>query len=114
MDGGSVFWWVAGGIVAVTVVVAVVLVVKLVRARRLLGSAGIPMSKKVLFWASIAYLISPVDLLPDPILLDDIGFLLVALRSLNKAGLRAGVGPAVRSAAGYAAARPRQRPEGPA
>ncbi|MGV9267234.1 YkvA family protein [Kitasatospora sp. NPDC003701] len=90
MDGTSVLWWVAGGLVAVTLVVAVVLVVKLVRARRLLGASGIPMSKKVLFWASIVYLVSPVDLLPDPILLDDIGFLLLALRSLSKAGLRVG------------------------
>ncbi|MER7702652.1 YkvA family protein [Kitasatospora sp. NPDC097605] len=65
--------------------VAVVLVVKLVRVRRLLVSTGVPMSAKVLFWASIAYLISPVDLLPDPILLDDIGLLLVALRTLHKA-----------------------------
>ncbi|MFJ9950005.1 YkvA family protein [Kitasatospora sp. NPDC091207] len=87
MDGTSVFWWVAGGgLVVATAAVAVVLVVKLVRARRLLGASGIPMSKKVLFWASIVYLVSPVDLLPDPILLDDIAFLLVALRSLSKAG----------------------------
>ncbi|MFG3053529.1 YkvA family protein [Kitasatospora sp. NPDC048239] len=90
MDGTSVFWWVAAGLVAVTAVVAVVLVVKLIRVRRLLGATGIPMSTKVLFWASIAYLVSPVDLLPDPVLLDDIGFLLVALRALGKAGLRVG------------------------
>ncbi|MED7949728.1 MULTISPECIES: YkvA family protein [unclassified Streptomyces] len=94
MDGNGVFWVVGAGVVLATLVVAGVLVVKLVRARKLLGASGIPMSKKVLFWASIAYLVSPVDLLPDPILLDDIGFLLVALRSLGKAGLRAGVGSA--------------------
>ncbi|GAA1393411.1 hypothetical protein GCM10009639_26490 [Kitasatospora putterlickiae] len=85
MDGGGVLWWVAGGLVAVSLTVAVVLVVKLVRARRLLASTGVPMSAKVLFWASIAYLISPVDLLPDPVLLDDVGLLLVALRTLHKA-----------------------------
>ncbi|MEV0537290.1 hypothetical protein [Kitasatospora sp. NPDC050463] len=91
MDGTSVFWWViGGGLVLATLAVAAVLVVKLVRARRLLGASGVPMSKKVLFWASIVYLVSPVDLLPDPVLLDDIAFLLVALRSLSKAGLRVG------------------------
>ncbi|MFB6894176.1 DUF1232 domain-containing protein [Kitasatospora sp. NPDC056327] len=93
MDGSSVLWWITGAVVVVTLVVAVVLVVKLVRTRRLLASTGIPMSAKVLFWASIAYLISPVDLLPDPILLDDIGLLLVALRTVHKAVGRAPQGP---------------------
>ncbi len=90
---GTEMVWVAGAgvLVAVTVVVAVRLVIKLVRTRRLLGATGIPASSKVLFWASVVYLVCPVDLLPDPILLDDIGFLLVALRSLHKAADRAGV-----------------------
>ncbi|MFE6870445.1 YkvA family protein [Kitasatospora sp. NPDC057692] len=85
MDGGSVLWWVVGALAAASLAIAVVLVVKLVRTRRLLASTGVPMSAKFLFWASIAYLISPVDLLPDPVLLDDIGLLLVALRTLHKA-----------------------------
>ncbi|MER5352096.1 YkvA family protein [Kitasatospora sp. NPDC002551] len=89
MDGSGVLWWVAGALLAVSLAVAVVLVVKLVRARKLLASTGVPMSAKVLFWASVAYLISPVDLLPDPVLLDDIGLLLVALRTLHKAAVRA-------------------------
>ncbi|MFJ8045486.1 DUF1232 domain-containing protein [Kitasatospora sp. NPDC096147] len=94
MDGGGVFWWLAGAAVVVSLVVAAVLVVKLVQARKLLTASGIPMSNKVLFWGSIAYLISPVDLLPDPVLLDDIGLLLIALRSLHKAAaeLRPGLG----------------------
>jgi uncharacterized membrane protein YkvA (DUF1232 family) len=45
----------------------------------------------VAFWAAVVYLVCPVDLLPDPILIDDIGFLLLALRSLDKAALRAGL-----------------------
>ncbi|MFC8451225.1 YkvA family protein [Kitasatospora sp. NPDC057223] len=95
MDATEWFWWsvVAIAVVA-TVVVAVRLTIKLVRARRLLGASNIPMSNKVMFWAAIAYLVSPVDLLPDPVLLDDIGFLLLALRSLHKAAVRVGaVGP---------------------
>ncbi|MFI5532184.1 DUF1232 domain-containing protein [Kitasatospora sp. NPDC051853] len=93
MDRGSgVFWWLAGAVVVASMVAAAVLVVKLVRARKLLTASGIPMSNKVLFWASIAYLISPVDLLPDPILLDDIGLLLIALRSLTKAATHLGPG----------------------
>ncbi|MFB7475149.1 YkvA family protein [Kitasatospora sp. NPDC056184] len=93
MDGGGVLWWVLGALVAVSLAIAVVLVVKLVRVRKLLVSTGVPMSAKVLFWASIAYLISPVDLLPDPVLLDDIGLLLVALRALHKAVGQATRGP---------------------
>ncbi|GAA4834026.1 YkvA family protein [Kitasatospora terrestris] len=88
MNSDGALWWLAGAAVVVTVVIAGVLVVRLVRARKLLGASGIPMSNKVLFWASLVYLVSPVDLLPDPVLLDDIGFLLVALRALTKAGSR--------------------------
>nr|WP_055471073.1 YkvA family protein [Streptomyces pathocidini] len=76
---------VGGVVVAVTLTVAVRLLIRLVRTRRLLGEAGVPVSGKVTFWAAVAYLVFPVDLLPDPILLDDIGFLLLALRSLHKA-----------------------------
>jgi len=94
MDGKWVPWLVAAGVlVLVTLAVAVRLAVRLVRARRLLGSSRIPLSSKAMFWASLAYLVCPVDLLPDPILLDDIGFLMLALRSLHKAAYRAGLDP---------------------
>ncbi|RKE17622.1 YkvA family protein [Streptomyces sp. TLI_171] len=90
MSGTSALWWtVAAVVLAATLAAAVVLVVKLVRTKRLLTDTGIPMSKKVLFWAAIAYLVCPVDLLPDPVLFDDLGVLLLALRSLNKAVPRA-------------------------
>ncbi|SHN09465.1 YkvA family protein [Actinacidiphila paucisporea] len=79
----------------VTLAIAVRVLVKLVRSRRLLKDSGIPMSTKTMFWASIVYLVWPVDLLPDPIYLDDIGFLLLALRSLHAAARKAGVRYAV-------------------
>ncbi|WP_405997097.1 DUF1232 domain-containing protein [Streptomyces sp. NBC_00829] len=72
-------------LVAVTVVLAGMLTVRLVKARRLLRDAGIPATNKLVFWGALIYLVSPVDLLPDPILLDDIGILLLALRSLQAA-----------------------------
>lgn len=34
---------------------------------------------------AVAYTVSPVDLIPDPVYLDDIGLLLLALRSLHAA-----------------------------
>ncbi|MFF9687892.1 YkvA family protein [Streptomyces sp. NPDC014623] len=71
---------------------AAVLLVRVVRARRLLVDAGVPLRDKALVWASVIYTVSPVDLLPDPVYLDDIGFLLLALRSLRSAAHAAGVG----------------------
>jgi uncharacterized membrane protein YkvA (DUF1232 family) len=66
--------------------VAITLAVRLVRARGALRKAGVPLEKKWMFWAALGYLILPVDLLPDPVYLDDIGVLLLALRSLRSAG----------------------------
>ncbi|MFB7947526.1 YkvA family protein [Kitasatospora phosalacinea] len=85
-EGTSALLWIAAAVFLVaTVAAAIVLVVKLVRTRRLLADAGLPRSKKLLFWGAIVYLVCPVDLMPDPVLIDDIGVLLLALRSLNKA-----------------------------
>ncbi|MEU6081619.1 YkvA family protein [Streptomyces sp. NPDC047108] len=64
---------------------AVVLLVRLFRARKLLQDAGVPLPPKALFWTAVVYTISPVDLIPDPVYLDDIGVLLLALRALHSA-----------------------------
>lgn len=77
-------------------VVAAVLLVRVLRARRLLVDAGIPLRDKALFWVAVVYTISPVDLIPDPVYLDDIGVLLLALRSLHAAA--AAAAPAIRPA----------------
>ncbi|WP_327288239.1 YkvA family protein [Streptomyces sp. NBC_01198] len=83
---------VAAGVVlaVVTAVYAVRLLLRLVRARKVLKSTGMPLSTKAMFWGSVAYLICPIDLLPDPIYLDDVGVLLLALRSVHAAALKAG------------------------
>ncbi|WP_329181923.1 MULTISPECIES: YkvA family protein [unclassified Streptomyces] len=83
--------WLLAAVAVVSLIVAIRLLVKLVRSWRLVKSSGIPMSTKTMFWASVAYLIWPVDLLPDPIYIDDVGFLLLALRSLHAAAARYGV-----------------------
>lgn len=94
MDSKWIPWLLAAGVlVLITLVIAIRLAVRLFRARRLLGASQIPLSSKAMFWASLIYLVSPVDLLPDPILIDDIGFLMLALRSLHKAAYRAGIDP---------------------
>lgn len=74
-----------------TLAAAVTLAVRLVRARRDLRRAGLPVENRWVFWAALGYLVLPVDLLPDPVFLDDIGVLLLALRSLRrKAGAAGG------------------------
>ncbi|MFK3979194.1 YkvA family protein [Micromonospora sp. NPDC050397] len=76
---------------AVTLVVAVVLVIRLFRMRSLIRAAGMPVSGKAAFWAAVIYSVSPVDLLPDPIYLDDIGILLGAITYVGHLAKRHGI-----------------------
>lgn len=74
---------VLGGIVAVaTLVGAVMLAVRVWRTRKLLGELGA--GGKVAFYGALAYTVLPVDLLPDPIYLDDMGVLAGALLYLTR------------------------------
>ncbi|MER5810101.1 YkvA family protein [Streptomyces sp. NPDC002033] len=96
MDGKA--WLILIAVLALALaVIAAVLLVRVFAARRLLLDAGIPLRDKALFWVAVAYTISPVDLIPDPVYLDDIGVLLLALRSLHAAATAA-KGPADRAA----------------
>ncbi|MGW5461684.1 DUF1232 domain-containing protein [Streptomyces sp. NPDC003996] len=72
-------------VAAVLLAVAVGLLVRLVRTRRTLRRAGLPTGPRWVFWGAVAYLLLPTDLLPDPVYLDDIAVLLLALRSLRAA-----------------------------
>ncbi|GLV99424.1 YkvA family protein [Streptomyces lavendulae] len=84
MDGNA--WLILAAVLALGLAVtAGVLLVRVFAARRLLLDAGIPLRDKALFWVAVAYTLSPVDLVPDPVYLDDIGILLLALRSLQAA-----------------------------
>ncbi|APU38974.1 YkvA family protein [Streptomyces sp. NPDC056254] len=88
MDGKV--WLIVGTVLTVGVAIAAaVLFVRVLRARRLLADAGIPLHDKALFWAALIYTVSPVDLIPDPVYLDDIGILMLALRSLHAAAAAA-------------------------
>ena len=74
---------VLGGILALaTLVGAIVLAVRVVRTRKLLGDLGA--GGKVAFWGALIYTIVPVDLLPDPVYLDDMGVLAGALIYLTR------------------------------
>ncbi|MGW6579670.1 YkvA family protein [Streptomyces globisporus] len=105
-------WLVLGAVAAlIMLALAAVLLVRVIRARKLLVDAGIPLRSKALFWAAVIYTVSPVDLLPDPVYLDDIGFLLVALRSLHAAASAAGVRTGTSTRAKTPAAPVRRRPD---
>ncbi|MFD2763621.1 YkvA family protein [Micromonospora eburnea] len=69
-----------------TLVGAVLLAVRVIRARRLLGTLGA--GGKVAFYGALIYAILPVDLLPDPIYLDDMGVLAGALFYLGRLAAR--------------------------
>jgi uncharacterized membrane protein YkvA (DUF1232 family) len=81
--------WTWGVIVAIALIaaavlgVAVRLLLRLVRTRRELNRAGLPTGPKWVFWGAVLYLVLPTDLVPDPVYLDDIGVLLLALRSMR-------------------------------
>ena len=64
---------------------ALALLLRLVRTRRDLRRAGLPTGPRWVFWGAVLYLVLPTDLLPDPVYLDDIGVLLLALRSMRAA-----------------------------
>ncbi|MCM2418180.1 YkvA family protein [Streptomyces sp. RKAG293] len=93
MSDTTLVWTLAALAVVIMLVIAVRLAVRLVRVRRLLVAAHVPLTGKAMFWGAIAYLLCPVDLLPDPILIDDIGVLWLAVRALESAARRAGIGP---------------------
>ncbi|MFE9774649.1 DUF1232 domain-containing protein [Streptomyces sp. NPDC005931] len=92
---------VAAVLAAVALTAAVAVLVRLVRTRRRLRRAGLPTGPRWVFWGAVLYLVLPADLLPDPVYLDDIGVLLLALRTVR--GSRGGRKPA-------AAPRPDRQP----
>jgi hypothetical protein len=104
--------WIVLGIVAaviavITLVGAVRLAVKLVSVKRSLGPLGA--GGKVAFWGALAYTIFPIDLLPDPIYLDDMAVLGGALFYLTRLARKRQVIPRARLAVREAVDR-RRRP----
>ncbi|MFF3465214.1 YkvA family protein [Streptomyces sp. NPDC001984] len=85
MDTTTTLLLVAAVLAAALLAVAVGVLVRLVRTRRNLRRAGLPTGPRWVFWGAVLYLVLPTDLLPDPVYLDDIGVLILALRSLRTA-----------------------------
>jgi uncharacterized membrane protein YkvA (DUF1232 family) len=72
-----------GLLAVVTLIIAVKFALRLLATKRMLGELGT--GGKVAFYGALLYTVFPVDLLPDPIYLDDIGVLATALAVLTKA-----------------------------
>lgn len=83
MDSTTVLLTVAAVLAAVVLAVAVAVLVRLVRTRRELRRAGLPTGPRWVFWGAVLYLVLPADLLPDPVYLDDVGVLFLALRTMR-------------------------------
>ncbi|WP_314220097.1 YkvA family protein [Streptomyces zaehneri] len=84
MDAPTTLVVVAALAAAALFAVAAAVLVRLVRARRGLRRAGLPTGPRWVFWGAVLYFVLPTDVLPDPVYLDDIGVLLLALRSLRR------------------------------
>lgn len=78
-------WIIIGIAVAIVGIVTLFGAIKLGRrlfaTRRMLGELGT--GGKVAFWGALVYTFLPIDLLPDPIYLDDMGVLALALMYLT-------------------------------
>jgi hypothetical protein len=73
---------VVGGVILIAALIGtIVLAIRLVKVRNQLGALGF--GGKVAFYGALIFTIFPVDLLPDPIYLDDMGVLGLALLYLN-------------------------------
>ncbi|MFF1718137.1 YkvA family protein [Streptomyces sviceus] len=83
MDSTTALIVVVVVLAALALAVAVGLLVRLVRTRRGLRRAGLPTGPRWVFWGALVYFVLPTDLVPDPVYLDDIGVLLLALRTLR-------------------------------
>lgn len=79
-------WIIVGTVVAVVAVVTLVwavrLLLRLFAVRRMLYSMGA--KGKLVFWGAVLYTIFPIDVLPDPIYLDDVTVLTGALWFLTR------------------------------
>jgi uncharacterized membrane protein YkvA (DUF1232 family) len=108
-------WVIVGVVVAVVAVVTLVwavrLLLRLFAVRRVLYSMGA--KGKLVFWGAVVYTIFPIDILPDPIYLDDVTVLSGALWFLTRLVRRqSGLAEAPAHAARLAAIATRSRRPG--
>ena len=65
--------------------------IRLLRLWTKVRDPEMPVWGKATFWGALAYTVSPVDLIPDPVYLDDIGVLIGAIICINKLARKYGI-----------------------
>lgn len=74
--------------VAVTLYVVVRVLRRLNGLRGFVHSPDSPGTAKAAYYAAWVYALSPVDLLPDPVLIDDIGVVLASIAAIERMARR--------------------------
>ena len=82
-DRGGLALLVILAVIVITVVAAVFLFLKLAAKFRLVHQQFMPLGAKAAFWLALGYAVLPIDVLPDPLLFDDIGVLIAAITYIN-------------------------------
>jgi uncharacterized membrane protein YkvA (DUF1232 family) len=78
-------------VLVAVLVVAIVFVVRLIRLSSAVRDPRMPVEGKVAFWVAAIYAVFPVDVLPDPIYLDDVGVLAAAVAFVTNLARRRGI-----------------------
>ncbi|WP_106401588.1 YkvA family protein [Actinocorallia populi] len=80
--------WIIAALAAVVVLACLYAVVRLLRRMRglrgFVRSPDAPGTAKAAYYGAWIYALSPVDLLPDPILIDDVGVVLACVAALEQ------------------------------
>jgi uncharacterized membrane protein YkvA (DUF1232 family) len=86
-------------LLAALLAVAVVFFVRLVRLWAAVRDPRMPTRGKVAFWVAAVYAVFPVDVLPDPVYLDDAGVLAFAVAFVTNLARRHGIAVTSRDSA---------------
>lgn len=78
-------------LLAAVLVVALVFLVRLLKLWSLVQNGRMPVQGKLAFWGALIYAIFPVDVLPDPIYLDDVGVLVAAIAYIGNLARKNGL-----------------------
>jgi hypothetical protein len=72
-------------------IVAAVYLIRLVKLWSIVNDPRMPVQGKVAFWAAILYAVFPIDVLPDPIYLDDVGVMVAVISYIGNLARKNGV-----------------------
>jgi uncharacterized membrane protein YkvA (DUF1232 family) len=91
-------------VVVAMIVVAGYFLIRLLRSFKVVHSQLMPLGGKLAFWGALAYVVLPIDVLPDPLLIDDIALMAVALSYIGRLASEFGIGTATNNSSPASAA----------